>query len=93
MSSEKKHYDICVYGKVQGVWYRASTQAQARSLGLTGFVQNMADGSVYIEAEGPKKQLDALVSWCHEGPPLAQVSRVDVKEGPVKGFTHFKVRR
>ncbi|RMD69183.1 MAG: acylphosphatase [Bacteroidetes bacterium] len=93
MEEPKLHYDIRVYGKVQGVWYRASTRQKAEELGLTGFVQNMPDGSVYIEAEGPKARLDALVAWCHEGPPLARVSRVEVHEGPLKGFSDFVIRR
>lgn len=93
MEESGVHYDIRVYGKVQGVWYRASTRQKAEELGLTGFVQNMPDGSVYIEAEGPKDRLDALVAWCHEGPPLARVARVEVQEGPVKGFSDFVIRR
>ncbi len=93
METAKQHYDIRVYGKVQGVWFRASTRQQARELGLSGFVQNMPDGSVYIEAEGDKEQLDALVAWCRQGPPLARVARVEVQQGPLKGYSDFVIRR
>ncbi len=93
MEAPRLHYDIRVYGKVQGVWYRASTRQKAEELGVTGFVQNMPDASVYIEAEGPKDRLDALVAWCHEGPPLARVTQVEVQQGPLKGFSEFVIRR
>ncbi len=69
---------IWVSGKVQGVWYRASTVEEARRLGLTGWVRNLPDGRVEIVAEGPKERLEELIAWCHEGPPLAVVDRVDV---------------
>jgi acylphosphatase len=48
----KKHFNIRISGRVQGVFFRASTKAKAEELGISGFVQNEPDGSVYIEAEG-----------------------------------------
>lgn len=69
-----------VTGRVQGVFYRASTRDKARSLGLTGWVMNMPDGSVELEAQGPDEKVDELVSWLYEGPPYAKVQDVEISE-------------
>ena len=89
----QKHISIKVTGRVQGVFYRASTHDEAQRLGLKGFVKNEPDGSVYIEAEGEEAVLDALVAWCRQGPPAARVSNVEIHEGTWKGFTEFAVKR
>lgn len=88
-----KHFNITIRGKVQGVWYRASAQAEAQRLGLAGFARNMPDGSVYCEAEGEENRLQEFVKWCHHGPQLAKVETVDVEEGAVQGFADFGIRR
>ncbi len=87
-----KHYDLIVSGKVQGVFYRASTKKKALELGLKGFVKNMVDGSVYIEAEGNEEDLRHLVDWCNYGPDNAVVSEVAVEEGEMVGFKKFEIR-
>ncbi len=69
-----------VTGRVQGVFYRASTRDKARSLGLTGWVMNMPDGSVELEAQGPDERVEELVSWLYEGPPYAKVQDVEISE-------------
>ena len=69
----KKHIAVRIYGKVQGVFFRASTQQQAKSIGLTGFVRNEQDGSVYLEAEGNEVALQQLIAWVHMGPDRASV--------------------
>jgi len=66
-----------VRGRVQGVYFRASTQGEAQRLGLAGWVRNRRDGSVELVAEGPSDTLNALMRWVSEGPPLASVSQVD----------------
>ncbi|MFC0081149.1 acylphosphatase [Aciditerrimonas ferrireducens] len=71
-----------VLGRVQGVGYRLSCQQVARQLGLVGWVRNLADGSVEVLAIGPDAALADLVAWCRQGPPLAEVERVDVRQGP-----------
>lgn len=85
---------IRVYGRVQGVWFRAYTQRKAQELGIKGFVRNEADGSVYIEAVGEEEALQQLIEWCHEGSPLAKVERVEVAplESP-PDYTEFSIRR
>lgn len=79
-----------VYGKVQGVWFRASTREQALALGLSGFASNLADGSVRVEAQGDKDALDHLEQWLRHGPPLAKVTKLvveDIELSPtVSGF-------
>lgn len=75
-----------VSGRVQGVSYRASTAAQARRLGLAGWVRNLPDGSVELEAEGADEAVAALVAWCHAGPPAAAVARVAVEEQAPTGL-------
>ncbi len=87
------HITIRVSGKVQGVNFRFSARREAEELGLTGFVKNEPDGSVYIEVEGPFEQVDKFVEWCKEGPPRAMVENVITKEGEVRGFTRFEIRR
>ena len=89
----QKHISIKVSGRVQGVYYRASTHEAAQRLGVKGFVKNEPDGSVYIEAEGDDAILDALVEWCRQGPPAARVTNVEIHEGTWRGFTEFAVKR
>ncbi|MBS1545250.1 MAG: acylphosphatase [Bacteroidetes bacterium] len=91
--SEVKSICVRIQGKVQGVFFRASTQQQASALGLHGFTRNESDGSVYIEAEGPADSLEQFIKWCHQGPPRATVHRVEVSEQPSRGFHGFEVRR
>ena len=87
-----KHYNISVFGKVQGVFYRASTKTKARELGLTGFVRNKSDGSVYIEAEGDEEDLHQLMEWCKAGPPHALVGEVKMEKSEMVGFNKFEIR-
>jgi acylphosphatase len=69
-----------VSGRVQGVWYRGSTQRQAEQLGLTGYARNLADGRVEVLACGERKAVEVLQKWLWQGPPAAQVSDVACKE-------------
>lgn len=88
-----RHINIKISGTVQGVFYRASTHDKATTLGVTGFVRNDRDGSVYVEAEGNVEQLESLVTWCRQGPPRAEVEQVEVSVGELQGFTKFEIRR
>ena len=65
-----------VTGKVQGVWFRASTRDEALRLGLAGHARNLADGSVEVLAAGDAAAIAALERWLHRGPPLARVAGV-----------------
>jgi acylphosphatase len=65
-----------VSGRVQGVFYRASTREQALGLGLSGHARNLADGRVEVVAFGSGEALDALERWLRIGPPAARVEAV-----------------
>jgi acylphosphatase len=82
---------IKVIGKVQGVFYRASSKNTAENLGLTGWVLNETDGSVTIHAEG--KNTQELINWSRKGPEFARVDDQEVEEVPDEGFTTFEIRR
>lgn len=82
-----------VQGRVQGVWYRASTQQRATELGLVGWVRNLPDGSVALHAEGTSEAVDSLLEWCQIGPPHAQVTRVDSDDVAPLGGTTFEILR
>ena len=86
-----KHINIKVIGKVQGVFFRASTKAVADQMGIKGLVRNEKDGSVYIEAEGEETFLDMFVEWCNEGPDKSKVENVEVIEGEIKNYRNFEV--
>jgi len=86
-----KHLDITVQGKVQGVFYRASTKAVADQLGVKGCVKNMPDGGVFIEAEAESTLMDMFLEWCHEGPERARVTAVESQEGEIKNYRNFEV--
>jgi len=90
---DTKRWQLLISGRVQGVYYRASTEQKANSLGLTGFARNLPDGRVEIIAEGPEDRLDQLKTWCAEGPPDARVDAVDIApESPTGEFSNFSVR-
>lgn len=84
---------IIISGKVQGVFYRQSAKEKASMLGITGFVNNLPDKTVYIIATGTKEQLEELIAWCRTGPPKAQVADVLVQPEPLQQFGHFSIRR
>ena len=65
-----------VSGRVQGVWFRASTRNEALGLGLRGLARNLDDGRVEVLAFGPAQALDALEAWLAIGPPQARVDKV-----------------
>ncbi|MCW5625022.1 MAG: acylphosphatase [Burkholderiales bacterium] len=71
---------LSIRGKVQGVGFRESMRAEADRLGVTGWVRNRFDGSVEAVVQGSPEQVDAIVAWCHKGPPAAQVLRVEMKD-------------
>ncbi len=86
-----KHLTILVKGKVQGVFFRASTKAVADQLGVKGLVKNLPSGDVYIEAEGDDFSLESFQEWCNEGPLHASVQNIEVVEGEVKNYRNFEI--
>ena len=68
-----------IRGRVQGVWFRGSTQDQALKLGLRGHARNLPDGSVEVLACGPPAALLTLQGWLQQGPPMARVDQVECR--------------
>lgn len=69
---------IFITGKVQGVTFRSSTRRKARKSGVTGWVRNLPDGRVEAVLEGEERDVKKVINWCHTGPTLARVEKVDV---------------
>jgi len=87
------HVRMIVSGLVQGVSYRAATRLRAHHLGVKGIVRNEPNGDVYIEAEAEEEILHRFIKWCNEGPPLAEVEKVDLELGPLKNYADFQIIR
>ncbi|EOZ92089.1 Acylphosphate phosphohydrolase, putative [Indibacter alkaliphilus LW1] len=82
---------IKVLGKVQGVFFRKSTQKKAVELGLTGWVKNEEDGSVLVEIEGDLHSILAMQSWLRLGPPNAEVKELEISNADEKGYEDFLI--
>lgn len=89
----KVAYDIRVTGKVQGVFYRASTQEKSKELNVTGWCKNLDNGDVQIHAEGKQVDLQALLLWCKLGPPKAVVDSVNYTEVQLEHYSEFTIER
>jgi acylphosphatase len=87
-----KNVIIKVYGRVQGVGFRYHTMQVALSSNISGYVKNMPDGSVYIEARGPDEELDLFIEWCRNGPKWAFVESVEVIDTFDKPFPGFNIK-
>ena len=89
-----RNVHILVSGRVQGVWFRGSTAKVAEALDLVGWVRNLPDGCVEIEAQGPAPKIEEFIAWCRIGPPRASVDRVEIIEQPATAsYSSFEVRR
>ena len=88
---QKILYKIHVKGHVQGVGFRWNAANEARLRGITGYVKNLSDGNVFIEAEGFKEQLDAFVEWCRRGPGLSEVENVTADAFPLADYSEFRI--
>ncbi len=91
---ERARVHLLVSGIVQGVSFRYYTVEEARRLGVNGWVRNLADGRVEVEAEGDRPALEALLAWCRRGPPAAQVDDVEAAGSAFAGdLGAFSMRR
>lgn len=87
-----KQVRAVVRGRVQGVFFRASTQREAKRLGLTGWVKNRNDGAVEMCVEGEEEELKEFVAWAHRGPTASRVERVEVRwRGFAGDFPDFRI--
>jgi acylphosphatase len=93
MTNTRERLHAVISGAVQGVYFRSTTEAEAEQLGLTGWVKNLANGSVEVEAEGPRPALQELLAFLRQGPPGAYVTDVRVDWSAATGeFKFFQVR-
>lgn len=87
---------ICVHGyvsgRVQGVWYRGSTQAEARRHNVSGWARNLPDGRVEVLLCGEESAVRAVEAWLHQGPPAAEVTGVEVETVPWQDIEGFSTR-
>ncbi len=83
---------LTITGRVQGVFFRQNTLEKARELGISGYVKNRPDGTVYAEARGEDEALERFVQWCHQGPLLARVDKVTVVEAKIGEYHDFEIR-
>lgn len=84
--------EVRITGRVQGVFFRARCVEQAMRFGVSGWVANEPDGSVSGFFEGSTDAVDALLGWCHSGPPRAQVEQVQVTPSTPHGAKGFHAR-
>lgn len=71
---------LLIYGRVQGVYYRASAQETALRLNLAGWVRNRRSGAVEALVSGSEAAVAAFIEWAHEGPPAARVDRIEISD-------------
>jgi acylphosphatase len=83
---------VRITGQVQGVFFRAWTQQQAQSLGVTGWIRNCPDGSVEAKLAGDEGAVSQLIDGMHEGPSGAEVDHVEVEDVATEVFDRFEVR-
>jgi len=84
---------VVVHGRVQGVFFRASTLERALALGLVGWVRNRPDGTVEAHLQGLPEDIDRMTAWCEVGSPLAEVVSVEVTTASLIGDSEFRIRR
>jgi acylphosphatase len=88
-----KRVRAIVRGDVQGVGFRAAAAQEARRANIAGWVRNLRDGSVEVEAEGTAQAVDELIKWLRRGPSLARVTAVEVDDSlPPAGLEGFSIR-
>lgn len=88
----KARAHVYISGRVQGVFFRSSTEDKALELGMKGWVRNLLDGRVEAIFEGEKEKVEEMLKWCHKGPPYARVTNVEVEWEEYKGeFSSFGV--
>jgi len=91
MSINKVHLDIKIYGRVQGVGYRAYASRWAKEHHVAGYVKNMPDGHVFIEAEGEWHNLKGFIDKCFKGPNFGKVEKMEKMEAPIVGYSKFQI--
>lgn len=86
-----RRVSLHIQGKVQGVFFRREAGREALRLGLSGFVRNETDGSVYAEAEGAPSKVGDFIRWCRKGPAHARVETVESAELTLRHTNRFEI--
>jgi len=90
--ADRTRAHVYVSGKVQGVYFRATTRDEAQERDLDGWVRNLEDGRVEAVFEGPEDAVDAMVDFCYKGSSAAEVEGVEVTYEEPQGVDPFRVR-
>ena len=90
-AGERVRLRLLISGRVQGVAFRYCMVDRCRQLGVTGWVRNLADGSVEAEVEGDRQAVESAIAWARQGPPAARVAEVIIDERPARGQAGFEV--
>ena len=93
MTEERTRAHVFVTGRVQGVFFRATTRDTASNHDVDGWVRNLDDGGVEAVVEGPEEAVEAMIDFCHEGSDAARVEDVDVTYEDLEGVEGFRIRR
>jgi len=91
MTDKIIHKKITLYGRVQGVAFRKFAHQMAKKCKIAGYVQNQANGTVYVEAEGTKEQIERFITWCHQGSPFSKVDRVEIEDSAAYYYSIFEI--
>jgi acylphosphatase len=83
---------IIVHGRVQGVGFRYHVYQQALRIGIHGWVKNLPDGTVEIDAEGPSSRMKQFVEAVKRGSPVSKVTHLDIRDEEPTGFQQFEIR-
>jgi acylphosphatase len=90
--TDRKRAHVYVSGKVQGVYFRATTRDKARTQGVDGWVRNLDDGRVEAVFEGAGEDVESMIEFCHEGSTAARVDDVEASYEEPRGEDGFRVR-
>ena len=91
--SDRTRAHVFISGRVQGVYYRATTREKAQENGVDGWVKNLEDGRVEAVFESDPAAVEAMIEWCHTGSPRARVDDVEIEYGDPTGLEGFEIRR
>lgn len=84
-------YIVHVSGKVQGVYFRASSQEKAIDYGLSGYAKNLANGDVEVFLSGDDQNVEKMLAWLKQGPEQADVSKIEQKQVEWQAHSFFSI--
>lgn len=87
----KKHFEVHLNGKVQGIGFRYTAKEEADKLGIYGYARNLRDGSVALEMEGSEVNINRFMEWLKSNPGLSEIKELEITEGKIKGYREFQI--